>query len=161
MQVLFMDAHVLVTKCCSYHCIPEWFHLHLLHCIHCIASVQGEFQLQGELLVFFDLMCACANKGENFGRSDRTRGRLVWFLKNLLCTGLWECIILGELHVWEEKALLGEFLLCFWLLVFLAFLPLPAWLRRALPLSLRSHVLAFDRLRRAVVLVLGDRSVLE
>ena len=30
-----------------------------------------------------------------------------------------------------------------------------------LPLSLRSHVLAFDRLRRAVALVLGDRSVLE
>ena len=34
-------------------------------------------------------------------------------------------------------------------------------LRRALPLSLRSHVLAFDRLRRAVALVLGDRSLLE
>ena len=33
-------------------------------------------------------MCACANKGENFGRSDRTRGRLVWFLKNLLCRAL-------------------------------------------------------------------------
>ena len=29
------------------------------------------------------------------------------------------------------------------------------------PLSLRSHVLAFDRLRRAVALVLGNRSVLE
>ena len=48
-------------------------------------------------------MCACANKGENFERSDRTRGRLVWFLKNLLCTGPWECIILGELHMWEGK----------------------------------------------------------
>ena len=52
-------------------------------------------------------MCACANKGENFERSDRTRGRLVWFLKNLLSTGLCECIILGELHLWEGKALLG------------------------------------------------------
>ena len=58
-------------------------------------------------------MCACANKGENFERSDRTRGRLVWFLKNLLSTGLCECIILGELHLWEGKTLFGEFLLWF------------------------------------------------
>ena len=84
MQVLFMDAHVLVTRCCSYPCTPKCFHLHLLHCIHCIAYVQGEFQLQGELWVFLNLMCACANKGENFGRSDRTRGRPVWFFEKLL-----------------------------------------------------------------------------
>ena len=44
--------------------------------------------------------------------------RLVWFLKNLLRTGLWECIILGELHLWEGKALHGECLFCFWLLIF-------------------------------------------
>ena len=44
---------------------------------------------------------------------------------------------------------------------FLVFPLLLAWLRRALPLSLRSHVVAFDRLRRAVALVLGDRSLLE
>src|SRR6185312_15684718 len=96
MQVLFMDAHMLETRCCSYLCIPECFHLHLLHCIHCIASVQGESQLQGGLLVFVALMCACANKGENFERSDRTRGRLVflgsfcfgfgpWFSSFFLC----------------------------------------------------------------------------
>ena len=76
-----MDAHVLVTRCCSYHCIPECFHLHLLHCIHCIAYVQGESQLQGELSVpqsvFLALMCACANKGEKF--SDRTKGKLFDF----------------------------------------------------------------------------------
>ena len=84
MQVWFMDAHVLETRCCSYLCIPECFHLHLLHHIHCIASVQGEFQLQGELWVLLDLMCACANKGENFERSDRTRGRLVWFFEKLV-----------------------------------------------------------------------------
>ena len=74
-----MDAHVLVTSCCSYHCIPECFHLHLLHCIHCIASVQGEFQLQGELYVFLDLMCACANKGENLGEVIEQGGDLFDF----------------------------------------------------------------------------------
>ena len=71
-----MDAHVLVTRCCSYPCIPECFHLHLLHCIHCIASVQGESQLQGELDV-----CMCQQGGEGFGeRSDRTRGCLIFEL---------------------------------------------------------------------------------
>ena len=49
-------------------------------------------------------MCACAYKGENFERSDRTRGRLVWFLKNLLCTGLRECIILGEVALVRGKS---------------------------------------------------------
>ena len=44
--------------------------------------------------------------------------RLVWFSKNLLRTGLWEYIILGELHLWEGKALHGECLLCSWLLIF-------------------------------------------
>ena len=76
MQILFMDAHVLVTRCCSYPCIPECFHFHLLHCIHCIASVQGESQLQGELDV-----CMCQQGGEVFGeRSDRTRGCLIFEL---------------------------------------------------------------------------------
>ena len=71
-----MDAHVLVTRCCSYPCIPECFHLHLLHCIHCIASIQGESQLQGELDV-----CMCQQGGEVFGeRSDRTRGCLIFEL---------------------------------------------------------------------------------
>ena len=102
MQVLFMDAHVLETRYCSYLCILECFHLHLLHRIHCITSVQGESQLQRELKVFLGLMYACANKGDNFGRSDRIRRRPVWFLKNLLCTWLWECISLGELHLWER-----------------------------------------------------------
>ena len=71
-----MDAHMLETRCCSYLCIPECFHLHLLHCIHCIASVQGESQLQGELDV-----CMCQQGGEIFGeRSDRTRGCLIFEL---------------------------------------------------------------------------------
>ena len=39
-------------------------------------------------------------------------GDLFDFWKNLLCTGLWECIILGELHLWEGKTLFWEFLLC-------------------------------------------------
>ena len=47
MSCLWM--HTCLTRCCSYFCIPECFHLHLLHYIHCIASVQGESQLQGEL----------------------------------------------------------------------------------------------------------------
>ena len=66
----------------------------------------------------------------------------------------------GVALVRGESFALGCFeSLCFvWLL---AFPSLSARLRRALPLSLRSHVLAFDRLRRAVALVLGDRSLLE
>ena len=71
-----MGSHVLETRCCSYICIPECFHLHLLHCIHCIASVQGESQLHGELDV-----CMCQQGGEVFGRSDRTRGDLFDFEK--------------------------------------------------------------------------------
>ena len=60
-----MDAHVLVTRCCSYLCIPECFHLHLLHRIHCIASVQGEFQLQGGALGLCSLdVCMCQQGGE-------------------------------------------------------------------------------------------------
>ena len=55
MQVLFMDAHVLVTSYYSYHCIPECFHLHLLHCIHRIAYVQGESRFQGGALGLFSL----------------------------------------------------------------------------------------------------------
>ena len=60
-----MDAHVLVTRCCSYPCVPECFHLHLLHCIHCIASGQGESQLQGGALGLFRLdVCMCQQGGE-------------------------------------------------------------------------------------------------
>ena len=65
MQVLFIDAHVLVTRCYSYLCIPECFHLHLLHRIHCIASVQGASQLQGGALGPFRLdVCMCQQGGE-------------------------------------------------------------------------------------------------
>ena len=162
MQVLFMDAHMLETRYCSYLCIPECFYLHLLHCIHCIAFVQGESQLQGELEVFLDLMCACANKGENFLEKWSNKGETcLIFLKNLLCTGLWECIILGELHLWEGKNFAWGVSALVLAPGFLVFPLLLAWLRRALPLSLRSHALAFDRLRRAVAFVLGDRSLLE
>ena len=93
-----MDEHVLVTRCCSYPCIPECFHLHLLHCIHCIASVQGESQLQGELDV-----CMCQQGGEFFGeRSDRTRGCLIFELvvhKALrVHTNGESCIGKGKMH---------------------------------------------------------------
>ena len=87
----------------------------------------------------------CQQGGEFWEKWSNKGEICLIFEKNLLCTGLWECIILGELHLWEGKALLGECLLCFWLLVlvFLVFLQLPGWLRRALPLSLRSHVFGF------------------
>ena len=48
--------------------------------------------------------------------TELASSRLVWFLKNLLRTGLWECIILGELHLWEGKTVLllvSSFSLCF------------------------------------------------
>ena len=60
-----MDAHVLVTSCCSYLCIPECFHLHLLHCNHCIAYVQGGVSVSGGALGLFSLdVCMCQQGGE-------------------------------------------------------------------------------------------------
>ena len=77
MRVLFMAAHVLVTSCCSYHCIPKCFHLHLLHCIHCIASVQWESQLQGGALGLFRLdVCMCQQGGEFLGEVIEQSGDL-------------------------------------------------------------------------------------
>ena len=70
MQVLFMDAHVLVTSCCSYHCIPGCFHLHLLHCIDCIAYVQGGVSVSGGALGLSLDVCMCQQGGEV---SDRTK----------------------------------------------------------------------------------------
>ena len=65
MHVLFMDAQVLVTSCCSYHCIHECFHLHVLYCIHCIAYVQEESQFQEGALGLFSLdVCMCQQGGE-------------------------------------------------------------------------------------------------
>ena len=89
-------------------------------------------------------------RGRIFGRSDRTRGDLFDF--GFESASFWESCTCER-----KKLCFGSF--CFvWLLVFS---PLRARLRRALPLSLRSHVLAFDLLRRAVALVLGNQSVLE
>ena len=84
-----MDAHVLVTRYCSYPCIPECFHLHLLHCIHCIASVQGGVSVSGGALGLFRLdVCMCQQGGEFFGEVIEQGGDLFDFLKNLLCIGL-------------------------------------------------------------------------
>ena len=80
MHVLFMDAHVLVTRCCSYPCIPECFPLHLLHYIHCIASVQGESQFQGEVWAYFRLdVYMCQQGGEFLGEVIEQGGDLFDF----------------------------------------------------------------------------------
>ena len=72
-----------------------------LHSWHSICS--GGVSASGGALSLFRLdVCMCQQGGE-FWEKWSNKGRLVWFLKNLLCTGLWECIILGELHLWEEK----------------------------------------------------------
>ena len=81
-------------------------------------------------------MCACANKGEKF--SDRTRGKIIWFLRvsKTCCAQDFESAYMWwELHVWGGNAFQGEFLLC----LAPGFLVASAWLCRALPLSLRSH----------------------
>ena len=108
-----MDAHVLVTSCCSYHCIPECFHLHLLHCIYCIAYIQGESQFQGELEICLALMCACANKGEKFSGLNKGENCLIFeWTKNLLCTGLWECIHVVRVALVRGNAFQGKFRPC-------------------------------------------------
>ena len=100
-----MDAHVLVTRCCSYPCIPECFHLHLLHCIHCIASVQGESQLQGELDV-----CMCQQGGEGFGeRSGRIKGCLIFELVVHRALRVHHFVRVARVR---GNAFQGEFLLC-------------------------------------------------
>ena len=82
-------------------------------------------------------MCACANKWENFWEKWSNKGEtwdLFDFWKNLLRTGLWECTS------GRQRLCMGSVCFVFGSWFFLAFPPLLAWLRRALPLSLRSHV---------------------
>ena len=75
-----MDAHVLETRCCSNLCIPECFHLHLLHCIHCIASVQGDFSASGGVLGLSSLdVCMCQQGGEVLGEVVEQGGHLFDF----------------------------------------------------------------------------------
>jgi len=152
MKVLFMDAHVLVTRCCSYHCIPECFHLHLLHCIHCIASVQGESQLQGELDV-----CMCQQGGEFWEKwSNKGESCLIFFKKLVVHRALRVyhfgrvALVRGKNFVWGVSALVwllvASFSLCF----------LHDFVERYLCLW-GVMLWFFDRLRRAFALVLGDR----
>ena len=87
-----------------------------LHSLHSIYS--GGVSASGGVLGLLGLMCACANKGENFGRSDRTRGDLFDFWKTCCAQGFksasfWESCTCES----DGKTLLGEFLLWFWLLV--------------------------------------------
>ena len=92
-------------------------------------------------------------RGRIFGRSDRTRGDLFDF--GFESASFWEnCTCEGKYISGGVSALVVAS-------GFLVFPLLLARLCRALPLSLRSHVLAFDRLRRAIALVFGDRFVLE
>ena len=66
MQVLFLDAHVLETRCCSYLCIPECFHLHL-HCIYLHSICSGGVSASGGALGLFRLdVCMCQQGGEFF-----------------------------------------------------------------------------------------------
>ena len=110
MQVLFMDAHVLVTRCCSYPLYPWMLSLTppALHSLHSICS-RGVSASGGALGLFRLDVCMCQQGGE-FLREVIEQGG-VWFL-NLLCTRLWECTILWELHMWGGNAFQGEFLLC-------------------------------------------------
>ena len=110
MQVLFMDAHVFVTRYCSYLCIPECFHLHLLYCIHCIASFQGEFQVQGELLGLFRLnVCMCQQEGEFWEKWSNKGETCLIFLKNLLCTGFESASFWESCTCERVKFCLGSF----------------------------------------------------
>ena len=75
-----------------------------LHSLHSICS--------GRVSVSGGAWCVhVPTRGRILGEVIEQGEDLFDFLKNLLCTGLWECIILGE-----GKTLLGECLLCFWLL---------------------------------------------
>ena len=97
-------------------------------------------------------MCACANKGENLGEVIEQGGDLIEQGGNLLDFWIFEKLVVHRalrVHHFGRVALVrGKSFAC-------------GVSALALPLSLRSHVLTFDRLRRAVALVLGDRFLLE
>ena len=156
MQVLFMDAHVLETWCCSYLCIPEYFHLHLLHCIHCIASVQGESQLQGELDV-----CMCQQGGEVFGEKWSNKGETCLIFENLVVHRALRVHLFGRVaHVRGKNFGLGVSALIWLLVSSFSLCFLHDCVERYLCLW-GVMFLAFDRLCRAFALILGDRSLLE
>ena len=68
------------------------------HSLHSICS--GGVSASGGALGLFRLdVCMCQQGGEFLGEVIEQGGDLFDFLKNLLCTGLCECIILGELHL--------------------------------------------------------------
>ena len=65
MQILFMDAHVLVTRCCSYPLYPWMLSLTppALHSLHSICS--GGVSDSGGALGLFRLdVCMCQQGGE-------------------------------------------------------------------------------------------------
>ena len=68
------------------------------HSLHSICS-GGVSALGGALRPFRLDVCMCQQGGEFLGEVIEQGGDLFDFLKNLLCTVPWECIILGELHL--------------------------------------------------------------
>ena len=88
-----------------------------LHSLHSISS-GGVSVSRGALGLSLDV-CMCQQGGEV---SDRTRGKLFDFSKNLFCTGLWECIHVVRVALVRGKcisvgvsALFSSwFSLCFW-----------------------------------------------
>ena len=161
MQVLFMDAHMLVIKCCSYHCIPECFHLHLLHCIHCIASIRGGLASGGALGLFRLDVCMCQQGGE-FWEKWSNKGRLVWFFEKLVVHRALRVHYFGRVaHVRGKNFAWGVSALIWLLVSSFSLLFQHDCVERYLCLWGVMFFLAFDRLHRAVVLVLGNRSVLE
>ena len=84
----------------------------VLHWLHSICS--GGVSASGGVLGLFRLdVCMCQQGGEFWEKWSNKGETCLIFKKNLLSTGLCECIILGELHLWEGKTLFGEFLLWF------------------------------------------------
>ena len=147
-------AHIFVSlNAFTYTSCIAFIAYHLSRGVSASGGALGLFRLD---------VCMCQQGGEFWEKWSNKGETCLIFKKNLLCTGLRECIILGELHLWERGKNFAWGVSALVLASGFLVIPLlPAWLRRALPLSLRSHVLAFDRLRRAFALVLGDRSLLE
>ena len=120
MQVLFMDAHVLVTRLLLISLYPWMLSLTppASHSWHGICS--GGVSASGGALGLFRLdVCMCqrggnfwemwSNKGENCLTFER--------IKNLLCTGLWECIHVVRVARVRGKCISGGVSALFWLLV--------------------------------------------
>ena len=129
-----------------------------LHSLHSICS--GGVSASGGALGLFRLDVYMCQQGGEFWEKWSNKGETCLIFEKLVEHRALRVHHFGRVALVRGKNFcLGSF--CFGLgSWFSRFPPLPAWLRRCYLCLWGVMFLAFDRLRRAVALVLGDRSLL-